>query len=36
VNTGTVPALATGRATNADHRAGSTVDRSGRDGAEPP
>ena len=36
VNTGTVPALATGRATGADDRAGSTVGRSGRDGAEPP
>jgi hypothetical protein len=32
---GGLSALATGRAASVDHRAGSTVDRSGRDGAEP-
>ena len=36
VNTGTVPVLARLRASGVAGRAGSTVDRSVRDGAEPP
>lgn len=36
VNTGTVSALARPHVSGVDGRAGSIVDRSGRDGAEPP
>jgi hypothetical protein len=36
VNTGTVPVLARSHASGVGVRAGSTVDRSVRDGAEPP